>query len=120
MKMYGDMKHYNKGTIHKNKTGKKQNSSSNSSLNTSKLSNTRNKNNLGIDYFLNTEFKSGFQSSSKKPKKKIKHKKFHQHSKIRENGIGGFWEKGNRSASPQALSISRANIKGRTGQKRNK
>ena len=65
MKMYGDMKQYNKKQIQKNKVGKKQSSSSNSSLNTSKLSASRNKYNLGIDYFLNTEFKADYQNSSK-------------------------------------------------------
>lgn len=91
MKMYGDMKHYTKTNLQKSKTSKqKQNSSSNSSLNTSKLSNSRNKHNLGIDYFLNTDFKPVNHTSSKKPKKKIKHKKFNQYTKIRESGIRGF------------------------------
>lgn len=65
MKMYGDMKHYTKKEYSRNKVEKKQNSSSNSSLNTSKLSMTRNKNNLGLDYFLNTDFNQDYQSSSK-------------------------------------------------------
>jgi hypothetical protein len=60
------MKHYTKAKSYmKSKADKKANSSSNSSLNTSKLSMTRNKYNLGIDYFLNTDFKPGYQSSNK-------------------------------------------------------
>ena len=75
MKMYGDMKHYSKKDFSKNKIGKKQTSYSNSSLNTSKITMSRNKNNVGIDYFLNTDFKPPQYNITKKAnKKKIKPK----------------------------------------------
>lgn len=48
----------------------------------------------------------------------MKHKKLHnQHTKIRESGIRGFCDKGNRSVSPHALSVSRTTMKGKVNTK---
>ena len=115
--MYGDMKNIGRNkAIVKPKTNKvqKQNSSTASSLNTSKISVSRNKYKAGMDYFLNSDFKQSYQSATKKVnKKKIKPKRIHnQYAKVRETGLKHFGEKGNRSASPHALAISKAIIKG--------
>ena len=50
---------------------------------------------------------------NKTNKKKIKPKRIHnQYAKVREPGLRNFGAKGNRSASPHALAISKATIKG--------
>lgn len=57
----------------------------------------------------------GVRTRPNKDKKKFKQKKFNRlEGKIRENEFNTFDDKDNRSASPHSMSVSRANIKGRS------
>ncbi|CAI2386306.1 unnamed protein product [Moneuplotes crassus] len=111
MKTYGEMKHFGKPkSLSRKKADKKQNSSANTSLNTSKISMNKAKFKAGMDYFLESGLKQSQKGSSKKSKKKIKPRN-QPNDKVRESGINHFGEKGNRSASPHTLSITKTAMK---------